>query len=253
MAEVLVSDSAEYLSFATEQTTGGHVWDAARHLLRYFEAHPELLAGKPTVLELGSGTGFLGMSLAARFDMERMVLTEMVQGGALKWLDHNVAINRQAGQPLSAVQTAALDWSWVSSGPAGADASESDVADQQAFTNMFATRWDYVIGSDLVYNEIGVQMLPLVIAALAKGHTRVLYAHTLNRFEFFDRDFFEALASAGLECTEVWPADGAQVANFGSAAVGAARCDEGDQEQDGFSGELFPEQRVIVIEMRQRR
>ena len=251
-AQVITADTDEYMSFATEQTTGGHVWDAARCMLSYFEANAELLAAVPRILELGAGTGFLGMSLACRFSVEQMVLTEMVHGGALDWLEHNVERNRQAGLELQAVRTAALDWSWVDKGAA------LDKTGEQALAELLATQYDYVIGSDLVYNEIGVEKLPRVIAALASnGRARVLYAHTLNRFEFFDRDFFEALATAGLECMEVWPADGELVTDFGSAAADrndeAARCAEEEAEQDGFSGELFPEQRVIVIEMRMRR
>ena len=82
---------------ATEQTTGGTIWEAARVLLSYFEVRPELLASKPSVLELGSGTGFLGMSLARDVETRRIVLTEMVQGGALTWLERNVRRNLDAG------------------------------------------------------------------------------------------------------------------------------------------------------------
>jgi len=99
-----------------------------------------------------------------------------------------------------------------------------------------------------VYNDVGVRMLPRVIAALAQKDTRVLYAHTLNRFEFLDRDFFEELASVGLQCREVWPSDGSTDANFGSAAVGASP-QSSKVDQDGFSGELFPDQRVVVIQI----
>ena len=239
--EVTVADNAEFLAVVSEQTTGGHVWDAAIHLLQFFEARPELLGGRPSVLELGAGTGFLGMTLSTRFDLHQMVLTEMVQGGALEWLDHNVARNREAGLPLADVRTAALDWSWI-----GEESSAGEDG-QRALAELLSTEWDVVIGSDLVYNEVGVEMLPRVVGALARGRTRIFYAHTLNRFEFFDRDFFEALAAAGVACTEVWPADKELVTDFGSAQAGATRSVAGEQED--FSGELFPDMRVIVIEM----
>ena len=41
------------------------------------------------------------MRLACDFDLKRIVLTEMTDGGALSWLCHNVDRNREAGLPLS--------------------------------------------------------------------------------------------------------------------------------------------------------
>mgnify|MGYP001973419217 CR=1 FL=1 len=156
-------------------------------------------------LELGAGTGFLGMSLARDFAVSRMLLTEMVVGGALTWLDRNVARNRDAGVPLESLSTAALDWAW---------------ADEDETTEgPFASVWDVVIGSDLVYNEIGVQMLPRVFARLLAGGTAVAYyAHTLNRYEFLDRDFFKALAAEGLRCQQVWPDEVDDEADEGGVA-----------------------------------
>ena len=48
-------------------TTGGHVWPAARRLLEYIEATkpPEIVNEGARILELGSGTGWMGMTLAA--------------------------------------------------------------------------------------------------------------------------------------------------------------------------------------------
>ena len=61
-SDVRVSD--EYTSFATKQTTGGEVWGAARSLQAYLETHPAELGSCRTLLELGSGTGWLGMMVA---------------------------------------------------------------------------------------------------------------------------------------------------------------------------------------------
>ena len=86
------------------------------------------------------------MTLASRYDLSKVVLTEMVQGGALAWLDNNVRRNREAGLQLADLSTAALDWSWIDEPPPEC----ATVLDAQ---------WDLVLGSDLVYNEVGVQML----------------------------------------------------------------------------------------------
>lgn len=249
-AEISVGGTDEFLAVVSEQTTGGHVWHAARHLLSYFHAHPHLLSRASTLIELGAGTGFLGMSLAVKFDVGQVVLTEMPQGGALEWLAHNVERNRRVGHDLSTVRTAAFDWAWIDHDAKASSASAVCDAATQEFDRLCSTTWDFVLGSDLVYNESGVNMLPRVLATLAQESTKVLYAHTLNRFEFLDRDFFEALASVGLQCRSVWPEDGEEV-NFGSAAVDYAVA-HAMNEQDGFSGELFPEQRVVVLEISRR-
>ncbi|KAG2483014.1 hypothetical protein HYH03_018094 [Edaphochlamys debaryana] len=62
--------------------------------------------------------------------------------------------------------------------------------------------WDLVIGSDLVYNEIGAVHLPRVLRALARPGTTILYGHTKHRFDTFDVRFFEELAAQGLAVTE---------------------------------------------------
>eukprot|EP00892_Ulva_mutabilis_P000164 jgi/Ulvmu1/10148/UM006_0102.1 len=64
-------------------------------------------------------------------------------------------------------------------------------------------QWDYIVGSDLVYNEAGCRLLPRVIAQLASPDTVVLYAHTKRRFEMLDCDFFSNLRSEGLAVEEV--------------------------------------------------
>ena len=49
------------------------------------------LDGCRTMLELGSGTGWLGMMVARNAPaVERIYLSEMLQGGAFAWLQHNV-------------------------------------------------------------------------------------------------------------------------------------------------------------------
>ena len=238
--EILIEDAHAFCEVATEQTTGGHVWQAAHTLLDYFEARPSLLAGKPSVIELGAGTGFLGMSLARDFAVSRIILTEMITGGALTWLDRNVQRNRDAGLQLETLSTAALDWSWADEA-AVVPAEEPGVDPSAAREAVFGVAWDVVIGSDLVYNEIGVYMLPKVFARLlANGTTIAYYAHTLNRYEFLDRDFFEALGAEGLRCEQVWPDAGASSAEEEGASALA-------DDDEPFSGELFPEQRIVVF------
>ena len=59
------------------------------------ETHPAELDGCRTLLELGSGTGWLGMMVARNAPaVEHIYLSEMLQGGAFAWLQHNVRLNR---------------------------------------------------------------------------------------------------------------------------------------------------------------
>eukprot|EP00959_Pyramimonas_sp_CCMP1952_P111705 2336495-Pyramimonas_sp.AAC.1 len=65
------------------------------------------------------------------------------------------------------------------------------------------SKWDIIIGSDLVYNEVGVKLLPQVLRNHMHAQSKVLYAHTKRRFEHYDFDFFDSLRANGLLVEEV--------------------------------------------------
>lgn len=84
------------------------------------------------------------------------------------------------------------------------------------------TPWDFIIGSDLVYDDNGTRMLPKVFRALldcaAAAHleksktnsgdtkqtpVRAFYAHTKYRYELRDIEFFSHMREAKLVMTEV--------------------------------------------------
>lgn len=236
------------MSVATKQTTGGKVWDAARHLLDFLRAHADtyLLHGTH-VMECGAGTGYLGMCIAhERNTLGRMLLTEMIDGGALEWLELNVSRNRAAGCELGRLETAAFDWAWC------------DSPNEPAASGVVDHAWDLVLGSDLVYNDVGVQMLPRVFARLlsARDGASALYAHTLGRFEFLDYEFHRSLDASGLQREQVWPEPSPDEAK----ADGSSAHDEQLPSKDGvdseedegfgsFSGELFPEPRVVIYRL----
>jgi len=205
---IQVADTSEFLAIVDRQTTGGHVWDAARRLKDYILAE-NALAGCSSVLELGAGTGWLGMSLALQLrGLTRVALTELEDGNACEWLRYNVERNRErlsgisATDALGGVEVAPLDWACVADGGGGLPA------------NLVVEGWDVVIGSDLIYNSTGAALLPRVLRALlterAGSPPRVLYAHTRYRFEHLDRDFLAECARLGLALNRVWPADGAR-------------------------------------------
>ena len=229
--DVSISAESDYTAIATKQTTGGHVWDAARHLLRFLEGRPELLASTRSVLELGAGTGWLGMTLARNVPtLQRVCLTEMLDGGAFAWLQHNVAQN--AALPLGAVETLPCDWLWF--GESAPDECSGDAAPvAHARAALLSSRFDMVLGSDLVYDEVGMRALVQVFGALAESRdVKIFYAHTRYRFEMLDRDMLEALDARGLECVQVDPA-----------------VEERPDSPPPMS-ELFPEMFVVVYEIR---
>ncbi len=66
-----------------------------------------------------------------------------------------------------------------------------------------STPWDFIIGSDLIYNEAGARMLPRVLQALSQPYTQTYYVHTKHRFDHLDMVFLEQLEHVGLEWQEV--------------------------------------------------
>lgn len=84
--------------------------------------------------------------------------------------------------------------------PAMATTSSSD---PMKCIDLTATKWDFMIGSDLVYNTVGTVMLPRVMRALCSPATQIYYVHTKHRFDHFDLQFFEELTKNGLWFAEV--------------------------------------------------
>ncbi|GIL86535.1 hypothetical protein Vretimale_11600 [Volvox reticuliferus] len=68
---------------------------------------------------------------------------------------------------------------------------------------LLSQRWDFIIGSDLVYNTVGTECLPRVMRALAGPETCILYCHTRHRFDTHDMEFFSQLTACGLIWREV--------------------------------------------------
>lgn len=226
-------------------TTGGQTWKAAYRLAEYMANVAEDLGlQRPgvTLLELGSGTGWLGITLARNMPQASLVcLTEQLDG--IEWLRHNVELNRSRGIPLDNVAVQEADWRRLAADASGSPAAEGsangaapaageaqletmaegasaggDVQQRQQHgaghadgpqrsapgpRDLRATRWDFIVGSDLVYNEVGSRCLPRVLAALAASGTRVLYCHTKHRLDLVDLELFQQLQVCGLHAEEV--------------------------------------------------
>lgn len=92
--------------------------------------------------------------------------------------------------------------------------------------------FDYIVGSDLVYNEIGSCDLPRRIKDLVSSHygSFMLYAHTFHRYDHLDKEFLENLDKIGLEVFELDPKTGAP-----------------NPVSEEFFAELFPEKRIALL------
>ncbi|CAE7391008.1 prmA [Symbiodinium sp. CCMP2456] len=141
-----------------------------------------------------------------------------------------------AGVPLSAVDLQELDWSKFEDA-ASMPALPQPPAQEQG------QHWDLLIGSDLIYSQAGVDLLPRVLKEFARQwpSAMMLYCHTLHRFDDFDLEFCRELRRQGLVYDIV-------------AAAGAERKEDAGDELDpladdcaGFLQELFPEKRIVVF------
>ena len=95
-------------------TTGGHVWPAAKRLAAFLE-HEHRALGMDregaTVLELGAGCGWLGMTLAHNLpSLSCVCMTEQEGGDGVVWLQHNVALNEDTHNVGRVVSVAPCDW-----------------------------------------------------------------------------------------------------------------------------------------------
>lgn len=197
-------------SHAPMTTTGGQLWNAAVRLGDFLEAQGVKLGltrQGVRILELGSGIGWLGMLLACNLqDAKAVVCTEQAAGGAMDWLNYNIKCNHHL--PLARLQTSVCDWrSYDNRFIASGDNSAPDASAASSNKALDAEVWDFVLGSDLVYNEEGAQLLPKVLAKFSGSDTTILYCHTKRRFEHLDVELMHNLQMAGFtvqEVTEPW-------------------------------------------------
>jgi hypothetical protein len=178
------------------------------------EVHPPC-----NILELGSGTGWLGMTVARNIFLTSqscpgiMVLTDNSHTGANVWAEANLQaakkkyLEQKRGDddddhhphhedsgmysPLDNVFTMPLDW--------------SNATELQAV--MDRAKWDVVLGSDLIYSEQGIILLTKLFSVLlqeqevdaAAAAKRVIYAHTIGRMPELDALWETELAACGLQ------------------------------------------------------
>ncbi|KAJ3007641.1 hypothetical protein HKX48_009005 [Thoreauomyces humboldtii] len=168
----------EELAKISKGTTGLVTWEAALRFGEFLLDGRLDVSGK-RVLELGAGTGFLGL-LAARQGAESVMLTDVDQG-VLARLRENVAIN-DSGQPHgfgSSVTVCRLDWNHL------------DLP--------LLAACDLVMCADVVYDPSLISPLVATLAAFLNGEKlkEAWVALTVRREGTLDM-FLEALRLAGI-------------------------------------------------------
>jgi predicted nicotinamide N-methyase len=174
--------------------TGFRVWEAAPQLIRYLDAHRAVVRER-TVLELGAGTGSVGLSAAA-LGATRVVLSDadstVTLEGANGWeersrlasLAENAKLN---GERAAAVSVTPLRWG------NGEHIAELCASWPEGF--------ETILGSDLLYSPRNYDALEVTIRALAAANVTIVLSFPIRHGE--EESFIERLAEGeGLELIE---------------------------------------------------
>jgi hypothetical protein len=124
--------------------TGLNVWDGSIALTRYLESHAEEYVIGNTILEVGAGTGLVGIA-AGMLGAKHVILTDLEY--SMQNLTNNISINFENDSAGLPVEARVLDWH----DPAAFGAWQSDRG-----------KWtpDIILASDVVW--IDSLVLPLV-------------------------------------------------------------------------------------------
>ena len=188
--EVSVSLRGAAVTVAQDPLAGGHhgtVWDGARALLALIDASPrraDALRGR-RVLEVGAGTGVLGLALARALGCA-VVLTDLP--AAVPALRANAARNYAGAR----VRCSALEWGATrpeqlrglfSEREAGsAERGEAEEAEVEAAAAAAEeVPFDFVVGTDVVFSESLTPLLVATVAAVAERSDE-LFAQQRRRF-----------------------------------------------------------------------
>eukprot|EP00037_Helgoeca_nana_P034169 m.420811 g.420811 ORF g.420811 m.420811 type:complete len:236 (+) comp32889_c0_seq1:151-858(+) len=181
-----------YPSHGDASFTG--LWPAAKGFASFLEEREiTLLPPGTNVLELGSGTGWLGTVVAFNAHNLAQVLLTDIQP---EWLAANLAASvaakdsQSVGAHVDSVaRTCRFDW--------------GSLADRERVGSV--TTWDLVLGCDLVYAEDSIGPFVATIRSLLITHraTRVLYCHGQGRVPAVDTALMVALSDANVHVAEV--------------------------------------------------
>eukprot|EP00927_Polykrikos_kofoidii_P050390 TRINITY_DN44307_c0_g1_i1.p1 TRINITY_DN44307_c0_g1~~TRINITY_DN44307_c0_g1_i1.p1 ORF type:complete len:307 (+),score=33.91 TRINITY_DN44307_c0_g1_i1:43-921(+) len=175
------------------------LWPAASSLLRWLEPQQDALGLTrlgTRILELGSGTGWLGMTLAKHLPNASITLTERPEG-------------------MCQLQEACARFSKIAGGPSRLQAEQLDWRDYLPhheklgpLSFLHREEFDVVLGSDLIWSYETAESYPSVVRALldmpngnpARKCPLVLYGHWRRSPKWHDI-FLERCREVGLVAT----------------------------------------------------
>ena len=163
-----------------EDHTGNYVWPSSYVLAKWLSSNAAETQGK-TVLELGSGCGLAGLTVAAMGAAKEVILTDL-SSATLSNLEHNVALQDSTS---SRTEVRKLDWRASETWPATGSV-------------------DYALGADLVYDDGMAPSLAQVLAHSLKDDGEFIHVHPKNG-RVGTSELAGALAEVGLTLVEELP------------------------------------------------
>lgn len=158
--------------------TGLTVWPAACVLLKHLEhratSNPRALVDSvsPFVLELGSGTGAVGIAAAMLLRAGRVVLTDMDNVRFI--MQENADLARQDGAINSHVRVAVEAYEW------GKSPSESLIVPHKK------SYPDLILVSDCILPRLyPIEPLVEALALLSRPHTRIIISYEHRHYQHF--------------------------------------------------------------------
>jgi hypothetical protein len=126
---MLLVDQDVQVELRSLGTTGGHkIWNASKVMLEFLKKKKFTLSN---ALELGSGTGWLGLSVVKQFDDCMVTFSEQEAAEAQSLLNHNIF---ELNKPLAArCRVEVLDF-----------------FDEKSISEMAHKQWTLLFGADLV-------------------------------------------------------------------------------------------------------
>ena len=162
---------------AIDDTTGLGIWSASLVMARWMAQKSQLgRFDNKSVLELGAGCGVPGLAVALYSNAKSVYVTDL-NPSTIRNLQYNIEINSNrsvtastAGEWLERVHASSIDW-------------DNDMTWPEE-------KMDYVIGSDLIYQQSIVPLLKKVVRGILKPEGRFLYTCPSDGrdglFEFID-------------------------------------------------------------------
>lgn len=156
----------------TSDNTGSRIYAGSHLACRFISNYPELFEQK-RVCEIGCGVGMVGICTALCTEAKSIMLTD----GNKESLDI-AALNVKKYNLENKITTHVLEWGEEKYFEFLKDGSESDMSSQSKSINTIKKHiynclpYDIVIGCELMYFKLDMEMMLTTIRALLTGHSK---------------------------------------------------------------------------------